>query len=258
MMDVPSWAFVAWASALGACLGSFYGACIYRYAHEIPMRGRSFCPCCEKRLRPRHLVPVVSWVFLKGRCAFCGSPIGFATLFVECVSALIAALLASHYGPSPAFAATLLFFGALTVLSGIDAACYLLPDAIVLPLAPAAFFISVWVLHMPWLESLAGGLAGAALLFGLRRVFFAVRGVEALGLGDVKLMLPLGFICGLPGLPLLLLAASLSGLAAMACLLAGRPGQQAIRAARIPFGPFLAFGCFCAVLYGEHIMVFLV
>jgi leader peptidase (prepilin peptidase)/N-methyltransferase len=106
---------------------------------------------------------------------------------------------------------------------------------------------------MGWLESLSGGLVGAALLFGLRRVYFIARGVEGLGLGDVKLMLPLGFMCGLYSLPLLLLAASLSALAVSACRLAGGRGWASIRSARIPFGPFLAFGCFIAVLYGEKI-----
>lgn len=259
MVGAASWGFVASAFILGACLGSFYGVCIYRYVHEISMRGRSFCPCCKKRLRPRHLVPIVSWVFLKGRCAFCCSPIGFANIFVECASGLIAALLAAHYGPGSAFAATLLFFGALIVLSGIDAACYILPDAIIAPLIPAALFISVWILHMNWFESLTGGLVGAVLLFGLRRFFFAVRGVEALGLGDVKLMLPLGFMCGLHSLPLLLLAASLSGLAAMmAYRLAGTPGWLSMHTARLPFGPFLALGCFITVLCGEQIKAFLV
>ncbi len=200
---------------------------------------------------------MVSWAFLKGRCAFCHSPIGFANFFVECVSGLVAALLAAHYGPEPAFAATLLFFGVLIVLSGIDAACYILADAIIAPLAPVAFFISVCILHMNWLESLTGGLASATLLFGLRHFFFAVRGVEALGLGDVKLMLPLGFLCGLYSLPLLLLAASLSGLAAMVYWLAGTPGWSSIRTTRVPFGPFLAFGCFFAVLYGEKVRILL-
>lgn len=239
-------------------MGSFCGVCVYRYVHGIPMRGRSSCPRCKKQLWPRHLVPILSWIFLEGRCPFCRSPIGFATLFVECLYGLIAALLAAHYGHGLAFAATLLFFGALIVLSGIDAACYVLPDVIIAPLAPVALFISVWILHMNWLESLTGGLVSVILLFGLRRFFFVVRGVEALGLGDVKLMLPLGFMCGLYNMPLLLLTASLSGLAAMAWRLIGTPHRSSIYTKRIPFGPFLAFGCFITVPYGEQIRVFLV
>ena len=253
---MASWMFTAWAFVLGACLGSFYGLAVYRYANEIPMRGRSFCPSCKKTLRPRHLAPVLSWLFLRGRCGFCREPIGFANLFVECVSGLVAALLAARYGLGPAFAVILPICGALIVLAGIDAACHILPDGIIAPLAPVALIAAIWVLHGGWLESLAGGLAGAALLFGLRRVFFAVRGIEALGLGDVKLMLPLGFLCGLHNLPLLLLAASLSGLAASPYWLAkasGRAGRAAWRTTRIPFGPFLAFGCFISVLYGEKI-----
>ena len=249
-------AFMAWAFVLGACLGSFYGLCAYRYAHEIPMRGRSFCPCCKKQLWPRHLVPVLSWLFLRGRCAFCCSPIGFTAFFMECVSGLVAVLLAAHYGPGLAFAATLLFFGVLIVLSGIDAACYILPDTIVIPLTPAALLIAVWILRLNWFESLAGGLVGAALFFALRRVFFTLRGVEALGLGDVKLMLPLGFMCGLYNLPLLLLAASLSGLAAMTWRQAGNSDWASMREAHLPFGPFLAFGCFITMLYGEKFRVF--
>ncbi len=250
-----SWVFTAWAFALGACLGSFYGVCIDRYVHAIPLRGRSFCFGCKRTLRPLHLVPLASWLFLKGRCAFCGSPIGFAAFFVECVSGLAAAALAARYGFGPAFFAALLFFGVLIVLSGIDAACYILPDALVLPLIPAGFLIAVWGLGMPWGESLAGGLAGAALLLGLRQFFFMTRGVEALGLGDVKLMVSLGFVCGLTALPVLLLAASLSGLAAMACRFIKASGRLSLRRERIPFGPFLAFGCFVAVLWGEKILL---
>ena len=250
---MASWAFLAWAFVLGACLGSFYGLCVYRYVNGIPMGSRSFCPRCGKTLRPRHLAPIVSWLVLGGRCAFCRAPIGFARLFVECVSGLVALLLAAHYGLSLAFAATLLIFGALIVLSGIDAACRILPDAMTAPLALAALPVSLWILRVDLLDCLAGGILGAGLLFGLRRVFFAWRGVEALGLGDVKLMLSLGFLCGLHMLPLLLLTASLSCLAASPYWLAGAPSP---RAAQIPFGPFLALGCFISLLYGERIRAF--
>ena len=256
-MDAASCWFVIWTLLLGACLGSFYGACAYRYVHQIPMRGRSFCPHCKKQLRALHLIPIFSWIFLNRRCAFCKAPIGIGHFLIECIAALAAALLASHYGPSPAFAAALLFFGALIVLSGIDAASYILPDIFVLPLIPAALFIAVGILHMPWTESLAGGLVGSALLLGLRQAFFLLRGVEALGLGDVKLMLPLGFVCGIYGLPVLFLVASLSGIAVMVCKLAGNTDPATARTERLPFGPFLVFGCFIALLYAKPILDFL-
>ena len=256
-MAAASCWFVIWTFLLGACLGSFYGACAYRYVYQISLRGRSFCPHCKKQLHPLHLIPILSWIFLNRRCAFCKTPIGIGHFLIECTSAIAAALLAFHYGPSPAFAAVLLFFGVLIILSGIDAASFILPDIFVLPLIPAALFIAVCVLHMPWGESLAGGLVGSALLLGLRQAFFLLRGLEALGLGDVKLMLPLGFVCGIYGLPILFLVASLSGIAVIVCKLAGKTNTGAARAERLPFGPFLAFGCFITLLYGELILAFL-
>lgn len=242
--------FPAWATLVGACLGSFYAVCMQRSLTGRGLGGRSRCETCGQTLRPWHLVPLVSWLVLRGRCAFCGAAIGWPCLLVELVSALTALLLALRFGPSLVFWVLLLVTGALVVAAGIDLAGFILPDRITLPLAVAALPIAVFLLEQSWLNSLLGGLGGAGLLYALMAGFRRWRGVEALGLGDVKLMLSLGFLCGLTAVPNLLLIASLAGLAASPCWLLTRRAGQNLRQTPIPFGPFLALGGFLTLLYG--------
>lgn len=244
MLEIPFALFLPWAFILGICLGSFYGVCISRYLEDISIGGRSFCPACHNTLKPWHLVPIVSYLFLKGKCAFCKTHIPVNTLIIELVSGLLAMLLAWHYGPSWAFLAAFAIVGVLTIASGIDLQSFILPDILTIPLALVAFPLSVWVFGMDWLDSLLGAVLAVGMLLAVMWFFKRLRGLDGLGLGDVKLMIGLGFLSGVNGLSLLLLTACFSAL-----LLAFIWTRDKGKYAQIPFGPFLSVGGLVAMLW---------
>ena len=246
--------FLFFAALLGLVLGSFCNVCIWRYVSgESVVSPPSHCPECGHRLRPWELIPLLSWLLLRGRCSHCRQPISWRYPLVESLTALIAALLAWRFGPSPAFAALLLLSCAFLIASGIDALTFLLPDRYTLGTALPAFLCSVFLLGMPWLQSLAGGLIGAGVFWLVQAAFKRLRGVDGLGFGDVKLMLPLGFLTGPWLLPLTVLAAGLSALA-FALPSAFLRGSD-LRCLRVPFGPFLCLGAFISLLWGESLLL---
>ena len=246
--------FPAFAALLGLVLGSFCNVCIWRHiSGESIVYPPSHCPECGHRLRAWELVPLLSWMALRGRCASCRQPISLRYPLVEALTALVAALLAWRFGPSPAFAALLALSCAFITASGIDALSFILPDRYTLGTALPALLCSVFLLGMPWGESLAGGLIGAGVFWLVQTLFKHLRGVDGLGFGDVKLMLPLGFLTGPWLLPLTVLAAGLSALAFAlpAALLRG----SELRGLRVPFGPFLCLGAFVSLMWGESLLL---
>lgn len=261
MLPLPL--FLPLAGLLGACLGSFYGVCIQRGVQNIlagrqpfswaSLGGRSHCETCGTRLHVWHLVPLISWLVLRGRCGFCGAHLGFFCLGTELISASVALMLGIQYGPTLAFIVMLVIFGALIVASGIDIHCMVLPDSITLPLALCALPTAVFILRLHWMDSLLGGVLGALLLLTVRALYAALRKVEALGLGDVKLMLSLGCLCGITRVPMLLILSGISALTIGGVYTWYRGGKESFSQLRLPFGPFLSLGCLLSVLYG-HLM----
>ena len=251
---MPALPFLPFAALLGLVLGSFCNVCIWRHiSGESIVCPPSHCPQCGCRLRPWELVPLLSWLALRGRCAHCRQPISLRYPLVEAACAAIAALLAWRFGPSPAFAAMLALSCAFVIASGIDALTLTLPDRYTLGTALPALLCSVSLLGMPWQESLAGGLIGAGALWLVQSLFKLLRGVDGLGFGDVKLMLPLGFLTGPWLLPLAVLAAGLSALAF--CLPAALLRGAELRGLRVPFGPFLCLGALASLLWGESLLL---
>ena len=137
--------FIPAATLLGLLLGSFYNVCIHRYVSgESILFPPSHCPHCNQRLRFWELIPVLSYLLLRGQCARCHKPIHIRYPLVELLSGLTSGLLAWRFGPTLAFPVYLVFTGMLIVASGIDLECFILPDGITLGgtvlAVPAAIF----------------------------------------------------------------------------------------------------------------------
>ncbi len=250
---METYIFTVFATLIGLVLGSFYNVCIYRYiAGKSIVRPRSSCPVCGKPLRPGELVPIISYILLRGRCSGCNAPISLRYPLVEGISSLVALLLALKFGPSPEWFVYLIAAGIFIVASGIDAEIMILPDVIILPGFVFSAFASIVPLERPPMEVLGAAAAGAASFWLLRLVYGIIRRREGLGLGDVKLMLMIGALCG----PMLLpIAVFLGSSCALACaLLIALSGREVGVASRLPFGPFLAAGCILALLYGWDIL----
>jgi leader peptidase (prepilin peptidase)/N-methyltransferase len=248
--------FPAVAGLLGLLLGSFYSVCASRGAEgRSIVRPRSHCPHCGHRLRPWELVPILSYLALRGRCGGCGQRISPLYPLIELASGLWAVLLALSFGPSIWFLAYLALGGIFIVASAIDFKVFLLPDYLTYP--AALLGIGIGVLHPSiglW-PALLGAGAGAGIFWLLAAGFRAAKGIDGLGGGDIKLMLSIGGVVGVLGLPYAVLIGSLAALMAYPFFLRGS-GQG--RSMPIPFGPFLCFGGMMQILYGPVILRLLV
>ena len=242
--------FIPAATLLGLLLGSFYNVCIHRYVSgESILFPPSHCPHCNQRLRFWELIPVLSYLLLRGQCARCHKPIHIRYPLVELLSGLTSGLLAWRFGPTLAFPVYLVFTGMLIVASGIDLECFILPDGITLGGTVLAVPAAIFALGMDWTDALLGGLVGGGTFLAVLLVFKRLRGVDGMGFGDVKLMLMLGVLCGPLGLPLITLVAGVSALAAFLM-----PREAPLREMPIPFGPFLSLGAFVHILAGQEIL----
>lgn len=241
------------AAVLGLVFGSFFNVCIFRFiSRESIVYPPSHCPSCGHRLHPLDLIPVLSWLFLRGKCRYCHSPISLQYLVVELGTAFVFALTAFTFGFSTDTAVYIVFASLFIVASGIDARIFILPDAFTLGTAAPAFLAAVFLLGMPWQSSLLGGIVASGTFFAVQFLFSRIRGMEGLGWGDVKLMIPLGFLCGLPLIPMATLLSGLLALLAFPVIHAAKGGSM--RNMRIPFGPFLCAGAWVTWLYGSIIM----
>lgn len=236
------------AALLGLVLGSFYSVCVSRgIAGASIVRPPSHCPECGHRLRWWELLPLVSYILLRGRCSACHKRISLLYPLIELASAVWATLAAMTFGPSPWFVAFLALGGLYIVASAIDFRVYLLPNWLTYPAAVLGLGIGCLRPDIgPW-QAVLGAAAGFGVFWLLATVYRLAKGVEGLGGGDVKLMLSIGGAVGLLGLPYAVLIGSLAALVASPFFVMG---QGRGRTMPIPFGPFLCFGAMVQLLYG--------
>lgn len=244
----------------GLALGSFVNALVWRlHKGKDWISDRSECTHCHHKLAAKDLVPVFSWLWLRGKCRYCGKPIEDSPLVELAVPALFVA--SYLFWPMTfdgeglfIFASWLIFVVGFVALAVYDLRWFLLPDKIVFPLISlAATQVALVALFFePFWPTFFGAVAGAAALSGLFYVLYRVSNKQWIGFGDVKLAIVLGFLAGgLFEVILLLFAASVMGmLVVLPLLLTGK----ASRKSHIPFGPFLLAGMVVVQLFGADII----
>jgi leader peptidase (prepilin peptidase)/N-methyltransferase len=246
-MRVSSALDIAFTGFLGALIGSFLNV----VAHRAPLGESlatpgSHCPACAAPVRPYDNIPLVSWLFLRGRCRDCGAPISARYPLVELLTAGAFAAVVAAGGLDADLVLELPFVAALIALAAIDLDHRLLPNKIVYPLAAWGILATLLVQRSDLVEHLAAG--AGAFTFLLVAVIAYPRGM---GMGDVKLAGAMGLFLGLSVIPALLVAflsGSVVGLAMIA-----REGASARKKA-IPFGVFLALGGIVAILAGPELI----
>jgi leader peptidase (prepilin peptidase)/N-methyltransferase len=223
----------------GLVFGSFFNVLIHRLPARISVLSPgSRCPACGAGIRPRHNLPLVSWLWLRGRCRDCRAPIPVRYPLVELLTGLLVVVSFDDADPTLVIA-RLLLGSLLLVLALTDWERMVLPDALTLPGAAAGLVLAGPRPDLDLLMSAAGALLGAALLFALRGLWLRFRGVEAVGLGDVKLLLMIGSFLGPgPTLAAIALASALGVGVAGPLLLLGRIRRDT----PLPFGTLLALG----------------
>ena len=238
-------------SALGLIVGSFLNVCIYRLPRrESVSWPGSHCTSCNRQLSWYENIPLVSWIALGGRCRTCQTPISVVYPIIEAVTGLTFLAAFLLYGLTPLFAVRVAFACSMIVLFVIDLQHRILPNVITVPGIALGFAASLW-LPPGWLSSLLGLVIGGGVLFLIGEIYYRTRGVEGMGMGDVKMLAMIGAFLGWPLMILTLIIASFAGsLVGGAMILSGRGGMQAA----LPFGTFLAVGALIAAVAGEPIL----
>ncbi len=235
----------------GLIIGSFLNVCIYR----IPLKKsivypHSACAECGHKLGLLDLFPVISYIFLRGRCRYCGKKISAVYPLVELLTAAMFILLYIKFGLSWPLIVFLAVVSLLVITSFIDIRHKEIPDGLVIALLVIGAIYTVYDFKN-WLEHIIGFFAGGLPL--LLIAFFSEYALkkEGMGGGDIKLMAALGLIIGWKLIMLSLTAGIIIGAIAGLILIAA---MRADKKANIPFGPFLAIGFFISVMAGNEII----
>ncbi len=220
---------------------------------------RSACPACHAPITALQNIPVLSWLWLQGKCAHCKAPISLRYPLVELLCALLSATVAWHFGFGWTAIAALAITWALIALTGIDLDTQLLPDAITLPLLWAGLLASLAVgstlsgggvsLPVSPADGIAGAAAGYLSLWSVYHLFRIFTGKEGMGYGDFKLLAALGAWMGWRMLLPIILASALTGAVVGIALIVGGRHKRGVP---MPFGPFLAAAGWLAMMWGPQ------
>lgn len=240
--------------ALLLCWGSFLNVVGHRLiTNQDIVFLRSHCPHCNTTLAWYDLIPLVSWIWLRGRCRYCNQPISHLYPFIELLTALIGILLFARV--SPEYWITYgIFFSALIISIRTDLEYMLLSQYMTLCLVPLGI-LAATMNHLPItpLDSIIGAVCGYLFFYLLSTLFRMLTGKECIGDGDLDLLAFIGAFTGLLGCWLSLTIGSLIGsIFGIAYLI--KTGQN--QDTRIPFGPFLATGAIIYILFECEILSF--
>jgi len=244
-------AAVALFALSGLAIGSFLNVCI----HRLPRRQSlvlpgSYCPSCKQPIRWIHNVPVVAYLWLRGRCAMCQAPVSPRYPLVEIAAALLFVANFLVLGWQPLLVSRLLFSSLLIILFVVDLEHRLLPNAVTLPGLCAGLVFSA-VMPPGWGQALLGAVLGGGLLWIIGETYQRFRGEQGLGMGDVKMIAMIGAFLGWQSMLVTLVLASLAGAAVGLLLIVTRRASMQYA---LPFGSFLAAAAFVASLYGPRLL----
>ena len=275
------WFFVCTAIVLGLMVGSFLNVVIHRLpimlerdwkaqcleylGDEVAVKQpesvakvskynlvvpRSACPCCGRGITPLQNIPVLSYLFLGGKCAGCKAPISIRYPLVEALTGVLTGFLAWRYGVTAVAAFSIVYLWALIALTFIDADTTLLPDDITLPLLWLGLLANYGGLFTDIGSATLGAVGGYLVLWSVYWGFKLLTGKEGMGYGDFKLLAALGAWLGWQLLPLVILLSAAVGtvVGIGGILLKGRD-----KGAKLPFGPYLAAAGFIALVWGQQL-----
>lgn len=230
----------------GLVIASFLNVCIYRIPQKVSVAaGRSYCPNCQHTLSWRDLVPVVSFVLLKGRCRYCGAPISPRYPLVELAGGVLFLGAYLRFGLSAQAILFCAIFALLVVITGIDMAAQEIPDGLNALLALCGVLLAA----ADDGHTLTAALLGSVIIsVPLGLIAFFTGGI---GGGDVKMMAAVGLCLG-PALTVL--AFFIGCISAAAVALGLLAAKKASRKSLMPLGPFLALGTFIAAIWGEALI----
>jgi leader peptidase (prepilin peptidase)/N-methyltransferase len=211
---------------------------------------RSACPTCGHQISAIENIPIISYLFLRGKCKKCKSLISIRYPIVEGITCIFSAYAAWHFGFGLAAVGAILFVWALVALTFIDFDTQLLPDDITLPLLWLGIIFNMFNAYTSLNNSIAGAIAGYLILWSVYWLFKLVTGKEGMGYGDFKLLAAIGAWLGWSLLPLVIMLSSIVGaVIGIALIVLTKHGRNI----PIPFGPYLAGGGLIALFWGQEL-----
>ncbi|MBQ4837585.1 MULTISPECIES: prepilin peptidase [Pseudoalteromonas] len=276
LMQQQPWFFMLSVGLISACIGSFLNVVIYRLpvmmenewkseckvilGQQSPdtattntskfnlITPRSTCPSCKTQIKAHHNIPVLSWLMLKGRCAYCDSKISVRYPSIEMLTAMSSLWVAWHFGATSIALLYILITWGLVALIFIDIDKMLLPDQITQPMLWLALLSSAAGYTIPTVEALWGAAIGYLILWSIYWLFKLLTGKEGMGYGDFKLLAIFGALLGWQALITIILLSSVVG-AVIGSAQLSIQGKD--KATPIPFGPYLAIAGWLCLFYGD-------
>jgi len=245
---------------VGTVMGSFYNVVIYRVPeNKSIIKPRSSCGACGTVLKPLDLVPVFSYLFLKGKCRYCKQPISIQYPLVELLTGFLFTFLYLKFSLSVEFIFSAYMISILLIVFIIDLKHMIIPNGLVIAamigsilLFTVRFFYSdSIIINEPWYISLLGLVVPSVFLLLVALLGYLANKGEAMGMGDVKIFAPIGLFLGLKlSMLALFLSMLIGGLAGLILIITGIKGRKS----QIPFAPFIVIGSFVSLLYGNEIL----
>jgi leader peptidase (prepilin peptidase)/N-methyltransferase len=214
----------------------------------------SHCPRCRAAIPFYDNIPLLSYLFLLGKCRSCRSRISPQYPLVEAFCAFSFGLVVHSYGLTLQAAASAVFICLLVALAAIDIRHMILPDELTIGGAVFFFIYSFFNPAVGQLDAVLSGLGGALFFAGLYYFYLKIRKIEGLGFGDIKMELFMGFFLGLRRLAVAIFLASLSGLLVGMFLIIFKKKNLKLA---LPFGPFLSLGSFLSMFWGDAILAWI-
>ena len=253
----------------GLIIGSFLNVCIYRIpSGQSVVFPRSYCPDCHHLIQVPHNIPIFSYLFLLGKCGYCGKKISWVYLVVEITTAVFFYLLFLQLGLGFPLAVNVVFFGILIILIFVDLLGRILPDVLTIgglvfgllmsPLQSDNFFqastqfqgqVVTWV---NYIDSTLGILVGGGSLWIVYTLYLKLRKMEGIGLGDIKMMAMIGAFLGWSYAWMTIVLGSLLGaLVGSVFIYLYRKNFRY----ELPFGSFLGVAAIISTLFGNRLLI---
>ena len=210
----------------------------------------STCPSCQHKIRAWENIPIISYLFLRGKCSNCSTPISIRYPIVEFITATMSVWIAWYFGPSTTALIAVLVTWLLIAMTGIDLDTMLLPDQLTLPLLWLGLLVSLTGAFVSPAEAILGAAFGYLSLWSVYWLFKLVTGKEGMGYGDFKLLAALGAFTGWQGLPIIILLSSVVGAVVGITIMLVKKKDTNLA---IPFGPYLAAAGWLTLMYAESI-----
>ena len=271
----PNWGYLLIAT-ISLLVGSFLNVLIYRLPrmiqnewnqecrHYLGLKSHStdleslnlylplsHCIACKKRLKPWHNIPVISYLILRGRCAYCRIKISLRYPFVELLCCATSVYAAAHFGFSAQLIGALLFTWIIIGLIFIDLDYQLLPDQLTLLLLWIGLLFSIYSVFTDSHDAILGAAAGYLVFAIVQGAFKLVTGKVGMGQGDYKFLAGLGAYLGWQQLPIIILLASVT------CIIFGVTHmalKNQWKSVPLPFGPYLAVAGWVSLMWGDEIL----